>query len=585
MALNILVAGVRRRSGGIPGIIYYICYGKIKIQIRYYMNHTFKLLATAAAVLTAAAYGGAKDFPFPVEQADRTQIRQESAWRAAVVPAVRQVTPGDGCFTLTANLRIDTGGDGELDRIGSMLGEYLETTGLTDKNWRPTDIALAVDPGLFPEDYKLDIGTGERITVTGGSPAGVFYGVQTLRQLVNRYKLLQIAELPRMVIEDGPQFGYRGGMLDVCRHFFTVDEVKRYIDILALHKMNKFHWHLTEDQGWRIAIDKYPELTTTGAYRSGTIMGHAAGAHHEFDDIPYGGYYTKDDIREVVAYAAERYIEVIPEIEMPGHASAAIASYPWLGCRGERIPVERAWGVFPDVFCAGKESTFDFLQDVLEEVIELFPSTTIHIGGDECPKVRWEECPHCQQRIADEGLADEHELQGYLMKRIEGWLRERGRNIIGWDEILEGGVSETATVMSWRGSAGGIEAARMGNYVVMAPNSHCYLDYFQHEPVVYEPQGIGGYLPVEKVYTLDPYEGLDDEQKKYILGVQANLWTEYIKHEAHLQYMLLPRLAAIAETGWTGPADKDYEGFRDRMRDLADIYEAEGYKYAKYIFD
>lgn len=312
-------------------------------------------------------------------------------------------------------------------------------------------------------------------------------------------------------------------------------------------------------------------------------MGHYANST-EYDGTPYGGFYTQKEIRDIVKYAADRFVTVIPEIELPGHAVAALASYPWLGCRGEGYEVRTRWGVSPEVYCPGKETTFGFLQDVFTEVLELFPSEYIHIGGDECPKESWKTCPMCQQRIREEGLKDEFELQSYTVRRMEKWLGEHGRKIIGWDEILEGGVSPTATVMSWRGSKGGIAAAKAGNHVIMAPNDFCYLDYYQTKDPMKEPLGIGGFVPVSKSYALDPYDGLAPEERPYILGVQANLWTEYIFTSTHLKHMLLPRLAAIAEVGWSYDR-KDFADFKRRMSSFRKCYDASGYNYATYFFD
>ena len=391
-----------------------------------------------------------------------------------------------------------------------------------------------MDGSLEAEAYTLAV-TPSGVEVRGGTPQGVFHGLQSLRQLVIDGE----GVVPAVTVSDKPYFAHRGGMLDPCRHFWTVDEVKEYIDILAIHKLNKFHWHLTDDQGWRIEIKKYP---------------------------------------------ADRYITVIPEIELPGHAVAALTSYPWLGCKGEGYEVRRRWGISKEVFCPGKETTFEFLQNVFAEVLELFPSEFIHIGGDECPKDSWKQCPLCQERIRTEGLKDEFELQSYTVRRMEKWLREHGRKIIGWDEILEGGVSPTATVMSWRGSKGGIAAAKAGNHVIMAPNVHCYLDYYQTKTPTKEPMAIGGYVPMRKVYELDPYDQLTPGERAYILGVQGNLWTEYIATFPHLKHMLLPRLAAIAEVGWSY-ARKDFDDFKHRMNSLRKCYDAAGLNYATYFFE
>ena len=389
-----------------------------------------------------------------------------------------------------------------------------------------------------------------------------------------------VVELPVVEIADQPYFAYRGGMLDVGRHFFSVDDVKEFIDILAMHKINRFHWHLTQDQGWRIEIKKYPELKRVGAFRDRCDLDPAA----PNDSVPYGGFYTQDEAREIVRYAADRFITVIPEIEMPGHAMAALAAYPSLGCLGEGYEVPSVWGVKEDVFCAGNDSTFRLLEDVLTEVIDLFPSEYIHIGGDECPKVRWKACPKCQKRIRDEKLKDEFELQSYFVQRMEKFLNGKGRKIIGWDEILEGRAPSDAVVMSWRGSEGGIAAAKLGHDVIMTPNSHFYFDYYQSLDTDAEPFGIGGYIPMEQVYSYDPaFPELTPEQQKHILGVQANLWTEYVLSDEHLEYMLLPRLAALSEVQWCLPETKDWNRFIGSFR-MDEIYSQMGYEFAKHIF-
>jgi hexosaminidase len=434
-------------------------------------------------------------------------------------------------------------------------------------------IALLIDTaaGTGKEGYLLEV-TGRRIVLKASSASGLFHGVQTLRQLLPPQVETEgglAGEVPPMVpacvIRDEPRFAYRGMHLDVSRHFFSVDEVKRYIDILALHKFNTFHWHLTDDQGWRLEIKKYPELTATGSQRSETLTGHGGRSPYTYDGTPYGGYYTGEEAREIVRYAADRFITVIPEIEMPGHAVAALASYPWLSCTGNRLTVQTRWGVFDDVYCAGKDTVFAFLEDVLDEVMDIFPSEYIHIGGDECPKVRWENCPDCRKRMRDEGLRDENELQSWFITRIEGYLNSHGRKMIGWDEILEGGLAPEATVMSWRGIAGGIEAAKMGHEVIMTPTSHLYLDYYQCEPEG-EPLAIGGYSPLEWVYSYEPLpEELTGDEQAYVKGLQGNVWTEYIGSMSHLEYMAFPRAFAIAETGWTPAMKKDFEDFLARF--------------------
>ena len=447
-------------------------------------------------------------------------------------------------------------------------------------------LSLAGDSSLAREEYVLDV-TRRGIELRGGSVSAVLYGLQSLRQLAFENR----GTIPVVRIHDKPFFAYRGAMLDVCRHFSPIGEVKRFIDILALHKLNVFHWHLTDDQGWRIEIRRYPALTQTGSVRRGTVVGdHRTSS--EYTDEPYGGYYTQDEIREVVAYAAERGITVIPEIEMPGHAVAALAAYPWLGCTGGPYEVMRTWGVSEDVLCIGKESTLGFLKDVLTEVLELFPSEYIHIGGDESPRKRWKSCPFCQERIRREGLRNEAELQSYLVRRIEEWLRDRGRRLIGWDEILEGGVSQDATVMSWRGTRGGIEAARHGNRVVMVPCDYFYFDYYQtHDPARVERETVATGRPddvphvtVRRAYEFSPYEGLDDGQRQCILGVQGNIWREYMVDFRQVEHMLLPRLAALAEVAWSCDR-RDFPDFSRRLFRLKELYDQEGYRYAPYFFN
>jgi len=394
-----------------------------------------------------------------------------------------------------------------------------------------------------------------------GSPAGVVRGLSTLLQLMT-YAGSNHDRIPALIIDDAPVFPYRGVHLDVCRHFVSIDFVKRYIDLLALHKMNTFHWHLTEDQGWRIEIRKYPRLTEVGAWRNGSMVGPYR--DQQFDTIRYGGFYTQNQIRDVVQYAADRQITIIPEIEMPGHAVAALAAYPEYSCSGNVKEVAKGWGVFEDVFCA-KDSTFLFLQDILTEVMELFPSTYIHIGGDECPKESWKKCQHCQAVIKSNNLKDEHELQSYFIRRIEKFLNANGRKIIGWDEILEGGLAPNATVMSWRGIDGGIAAARSGHDAIMTPGSHCYFDHYQGERAS-EPLAFGGYTPLEKVYRYRPVpETLTKEEAKHILGAQCNLWSEYMYDSRQVEYMLLPRLCALSEVLWTDTIRHDEQDFYLRL--------------------
>ena len=475
----------------------------------------------------------------------------------------------------------------ELDRIAvDLFGKKMSkgTKAHGDNN-----VIFKYDGTLADEGYVLEI-TPENILVNAKTGAGAFYAIQTLKQLVpvQAYETpidLKRLALPTMKISDKPHFAYRGFMLDCSRHFWDVETIKEVLDILAMHKMNRFHWHLTEDQGWRIEIKKYPLLTKIGSKREQTTTGRNVG----MDGIPYGGYYTQRDIKEIVRYAQERFITIVPEIEIPGHSLGALCAYPWLGCRGEdgNYKTWSNWGVSPQIACAGKESTFKFWEDVLGEVIKLFPGEYIHIGGDEAPRDEWKVCPHCQERIKDNNLKNEAELQSYVNNRIEKFLNEHNRKLIGWDEILEGGVSQSATIMAWRGADRGIEAAKKGNYAIMTPSSHCYFDYYQTTDRKDEHEGIGGYVPLRKAYSFDPYDQLSPEEQKYIMGVQCNLWTEYVPTPMHLQYHALPRLGAIAEIGWSNPAPdkKDIEEFIGRAKQLSRYYYVFGWNCAKHFYE
>lgn len=440
-----------------------------------------------------------------------------------------------------------------------------------------------------PEGYQLKVNKNG-ITIEGAVESGVFYGIQTLRKSIPAVVAQGIdVELPAVSIIDAPRFKYRGMMLDVSRHFFPVDSVKRFIDILALHNMNTLHWHLSDDQGWRVEIKKYPKLTEIGSQRKETVIGRNSG---KYDGKPYGGFYTQDEIKDVIDYAAKRYITIIPEIDMPGHQLAALTSYPELGCTGGPYEVWRQWGVSDDVICAGNEKSMQFLEDVLGEIIDLFPSEYIHVGGDECPKVRWKTCPKCQARIKAENIkgdkkhSAEEYLQSYVISRMEKFVESKGRHIIGWDEILEGGLAPNATVMSWRGMSGGIEAAKQHHNVIMTPNTYVYFDYYQSTDIEHDPLAIGGYVPLEKVYSLEPVPNvLSADEKKYIIGAQANLWTEYIPTFSQVEYMVLPRMGALSEVQWTMPEKKNYNKFLSRLTRLTETYDQQGYNYAKHIFD
>lgn len=518
------------------------------------------------------------------------------------VPARYEVVPLPQVITLTeaAPFKLDrhcviayqNDAEGLMSRNAEFLAEYInQSTGhtLTLKQLEGTEqggshaIILTLDASIpNDEGYRLTT-DAQGVRLCARTPRGIFYGIQTLRKSMPASAQGATILLPSGQVEDRPRFAYRGMHLDVCRHFFPLSFVKKYIDLLALHNMNTLHWHLTDDQSWRLEIKKYPRLTEVGSQRSRTVIGRNSG---EYDETPHGGFYTQEEAREIVRYAQERHITVIPEVEMPGHALAALAAYPEFGCTGGPYEVCPLWGVFDDVFCIGNDQAMQFLEDVLAEVIDIFPSRYIHIGGDEAPRTRWQQCPKCQARIRTEKLkADakhsaEDRLQSYCMTRIERFLNERGRQIIGWDEILEGDVAPNATVMSWRGSAGGIQAAQMGHDVIMTPNDYCYFDYYQTKERENEPLAIGGYVPLEKVYSLEPTAQLTAEQARHIVGAQANLWTEYIATPEHVEYMVLPRMAALCEVQWSAPEKKSYDDFRNRLTRLVDIYQRDSLNYS-----
>ena len=513
-----------------------------------------------------------------------------------VVPRPVKLEPQEGRFLFTPDTRIVCYPDNaELKQIGTFFSDLLkQPAGFSmavmnagSDGSDPNTLFLALDTTLTLNDegYLLDI-TTRAIEVKAKSSRGIFYAIQTLRQLlppqVEGQEKMDAADLsvPCVRIEDQPRFPYRGLHLDVGRHFFPKEFILRYLDLMALYKFNTFHWHLTEDQGWRIEIKKYPKLTQTGSCRKETVVGHwKSKGENEYDGKEYCGYYTQEDVKEVVAHAKDLYITVIPEIEMPGHSLAALASYPSLGCTGGPYEVATHWGVFKDIYCAGNDSTFKFLEDVLTEVMDLFPSHYIHIGGDEAPKDRWKKCPKCQARIKAEGLKDEHELQSYFIRRIEKFLNAHGRDIIGWDEILEGGLAPNATVMSWRGIKGGIAAAKQHHDVIMTPTNYCYLDYYQGDKEK-EPLAIGGFLPLEKVYAYEPVpEELTSEEAKYILGAQGNVWTEYMPTEDIVEYMVYPRACALSEVAWTLPQEKNYEDFLARLKGNLEHLKVMGVKY------
>lgn len=484
-----------------------------------------------------------------------------------------------------------------LQRNAEFLSEYIQqatnyapkTKAIAAGEQVKNAIVLGLDPSIANKEGYVLTTTPEGININGQTENGVFYGIQTLRKSIPAEAKEATILIPAGEIKDEPRFSYRGMHLDVGRHFFPKEFMKKYIDLLALHNMNTFHWHLTDDQGWRIEIKKYPKLTEIGSQRSRTVIGRNT---QEYDNTPYGGFFTQEEAKEIVKYAQERYITVIPEVDLPGHMLAALAAYPEMGCTGGPYEVCPRWGIFEDVLCIGNDQTMQFLEDVMNEIIEIFPSKYVHIGGDEAPRTRWEKCPKCQARIKTEGLkADknhtaEDRLQSYCMTRIEEFLNSKGRQIIGWDEILEGDVAPNATVMSWRGMEGGIKAAQLGHDVIMTPTSFCYFDYYQTADTKDEPLGIGGYVPIEKVYSLEPVPAvLTEEQSKHILGAQANLWTEYIHSSEHVEYMVLPRMAALAEVQWTQPEKKDFKDFTKRLARLMKFYQRDGFNYAKHVFD
>ena len=514
-----------------------------------------------------------------------------------IIPMPLKIVTAQGApFALTENVKIlYPKGNEKMKRNAEFLASYLQkatgktievTEGKKGKN------AIALTLGLKsenPEAYQLTVNK-DGITIAAPTEAGVFFGVQTLRKSIPVVAgKPESVEFPAVQITDSPRFSYRGAHLDPARHFFDLEETKSFIDMMSLHNMNRLHWHLTEDQGWRLEIKKYPKLTEIGSVRKETVLGRNSG---KYDGKPYGGYFTQEQAKEIVAYAAERFITVIPEIDLPGHMQAALAAYPELGCTGGPYEVWTQWGVSDNVLCAGNDKTLQFIDDVLAEVMQIFPSQYIHVGGDECPKNKWVDCPKCQARIkalgikADEKHSKEEYLQSFVINHAEKYLNDHGRQIIGWDEILEGGLAPNATVMSWRGEKGGIEAAKQKHDVIMTPNTYLYFDYYQTNDLENEPLGIGGYLPLERVYSYEPMPAsLTPEEQKYIVGVQANHWSEYIPTLSHLQYMALPRWAALSEIQWSAANKKNYKNFLTRLPQLIGWYNVEGYNYGKHVFD
>ena len=525
-----------------------------------------------------------------------------------IIPKPVSLKMSNGRFLVDSKTIVS--GDYNLENEGTFLADMLSqltNTTIAFEVRTSGNIQLKIDDSIKSEEgYNLSVNY-DKIIISGKTAKGVFYGIQTLRQLIpTKVNQTEDLTIPAASIEDSPRFVYRGMHLDVGRHLFPVDFIKKYIDLIAMHKMNTLHWHLTEDQGWRLEIKKYPKLTEIGSKRYGTIIGHHPGKSN--DENEYGGFYSQEEVKDIVRYATKRHVTVIPEIELPGHASAAIAAYPFLSCfpdeptvvnnnmgskagmevqaNGTPKIVQETWGVFDDVFCAGNEETFQFLEDVLAEVISLFPSEYIHIGGDECPKSNWKRCPNCQKRIEDNKLADEHELQSYFIQRIEKYLNSKGKKIIGWDEILEGGLAPNATVMSWRGEQGGIEAAKQDHGVIMTPGHSCYFDHYQIGNKENEPLAIGGKTTVADVYAYEPIpKELTEDEGKYILGAQGNVWTEYMKTTNYVEYMVLPRMTALSEVVWSPNGTKDWDDFKSRLDRMKVRYDAIGLNYAKHVFE
>ena len=507
-----------------------------------------------------------------------------------VIPLPQEVTlTQKGAFVLTGTTPIVyPEGDEQLKNDAQFLSDYiadvtalrLTTTSAKVKN----AITLRLNKKVQGKEGYVITVDKKGVVIEGATAAGVFYGVQTLRKSIPVDKSLTEVTLPAVMLKDAPRFGYRGVMLDCARHYFPVKFVKQFIDLIAMHNMNVFHWHLTDDQGWRIEVKKYPDLAKIGSVREKTVLGHNSDV---FDDTPYGGYYTQEEAREIVKYAADRFITVIPEIDMPGHMIAALAAYPDMGCTGGPYKVSPIWGIMPDVLCLGNEKTYQFCEDVLSEMMDIFPSEYIHLGGDETPNVRWKECPKCKALMAKENLTP-GKLQGYFTNRIEKFVNSKGRRIIGWDEILDGDINQSATIMSWRGTAPGARGAKMGHDVIMSPSSHVYFDYYQTrqgESQWEEPLLIGGNLPIERTYSLEPVpEGADAETASHIIGVQGNLWTEYIAGPSLAEYQVLPRMGALSEVQWRPQGQKDFENYKMRQTKMLKLYDAYGLVYAKHMW-
>ena len=496
-----------------------------------------------------------------------------------IIPTPKEQTIKNGFMLIENNPEIIT--NDKFKSASTLLKNAINELNLDNDEKPKNRIKFSYNKKLDNEEYILRI-NNNLITISASSENGAIFGFQSLNQLMNLNLNNGAIKLKNQEIKDSPRFKYRGMHLDVGRHMYPVDFIKKYIDGLAMLKFNNFHWHLTEDQGWRIEIEKYPELNNIGSFRDSTLIGHYGDKPRQFDKSRYGGFYTKKEIKEIIKYANKRGINVIPEIEMPGHSQAAVASYPMLGCSGEQVGVAPLWGVFKEIYCS-KNETFDFLEDIIDEVVELFPSKYIHIGGDEAPKTNWKACGNCQNVIEREGLKDEYELQSYFITRMEKYINSKGKQIIGWDEILEGGLAPNATVMSWRGISGGIEAAKMNHEVIMTPNAVCYLDHYQAKDTKNEPLAIGGYTPIEEIYNYEPIPSeLDKSLHKYIIGAQGNVWTEYMKTSDHVEYMVFPRILALSEVVWADNRPS-FEDFEKKVNDTYPILDRMNINYSRHI--
>jgi hexosaminidase len=510
--------------------------------------------------------------------------QSEKQVNPAIIPKPLSKTINQGIFILNKSTNLVT--VSQLSKVSNYFESYLKETFQLkfSKEKSGNKIIFKIDERIInDEGYQLKI-EEKQILISSKNAKGAFYAVQSLLQLLPLKTVDKSIAIQCLEIKDAPRFSYRGMHLDVARHFFSVAFIKKYINLMAMLKMNTFHWHLTEDQGWRIEIKKYPKLQEIAAFRNETLIGHYSEQPQKYDGKKYGGFYTQEEIKDIVKYASERQITIIPEIEMPGHSQAAIAAYPELGCTGEQFEVATKWGVFEEIYCP-KESTFKFIEGVMDEVIPLFPGKYIHIGGDEAPKTRWKECAHCQKLIKKEGLKDENGLQRYFITRMEKYINSKGKQIIGWDEILEGGLTPNATVMSWRGTDGAIEAAKQKHTVILTPNSHCYFDHYQSDNEN-EPLAIGGFLPLEKVYHFNPIpKELTKDEAKYVLGAQGNVWTEYMQTPEKVEYMAFPRAIALAEVVWSSEENKNYKGFIHRLEYFNKRLNAMDVNYANHLYE